>query len=118
MAAPANIGTESQKLIALLDEATDVLTSFVVPLYEDNDGRPSLFGSGFFVRSGVDHFLVSAAHVLEALRGRPLFYYITPTTTRKLSGQLRLNRWNGDRNSDPIDIGVLRLTESSPHILK
>lgn len=115
MDAPANIETESPKLIALLDEATDVLTSFVVPLYyEDNNGRPSLFGSGFFVRDGVDHFLVSAAHVLEMLRTSPLFYYITPTTTRKLSGQLRLNRWVGDREHDPIDIGVLKLTESVP----
>jgi hypothetical protein len=81
-------------------------------LYErDNRGRPSSHGSGFFVKNGERHFLVSAGHVLETLKNRPLYYYVSPGTTRKLSGRLLLNPWKGDRENDPIDLGVLRLSD-------
>lgn len=102
---------DEQTLPEVIDEAAALLAKFVVPLYEsDNRGRPSSYGSGFFVKAGSQHFLVSAAHVLETLNQRPLFYYITPHTTRKLSGKLILNPWQGDREDDPIDVGVLCLT--------
>lgn len=114
MEASTDIENEEHNLATLLDKATDMVTPFVVPLYEDNKGRPHLFGSGFFVKAGEHSFLVSAAHVLETLRIRPLFYYTTPTITRKLSGQLRLNPWKGDRERDPIDIGVLKLVGNVP----
>lgn len=106
--------TEGQALAALFDKATDILTSYVVPLYENHNGRPYLFGSGFFVRAGTACFLVSAAHVLETIRTRPLFYYITPTTIQELTGQLRVNRWHGDRNKDSIDTAVLKLAGRLP----
>lgn len=95
----------------IIDEATALLVKFVVPLYEsDIRGRPSSHGSGFFVKAGEHHFLVSAGHVLETLKTRPLFYYVSPGITRKLSGRLLLNPWQGDREDDPIDVGVLKLS--------
>jgi hypothetical protein len=53
---------------------------------------------------------VSAAHVLEDLKTHTLFYYIESQVIRKLSGRLLLSPWSGSRDSDPVDIGVLRLS--------
>lgn len=101
---------DERSFSTLIDEATNLLAKFVVPLYEeDKRGRPSLNGSGFFVKAGEDIFLVSAAHVLETLKTKNLFYYIAPGITRKLTGKLLLNPWQGDREYDPIDVGVLKL---------
>src|SRR4051812_36894336 len=87
------------RLIKLLDEATEILSRFVVPLYMERRGKPVHFGTGFLVRAGSTNFLVSAAHVLE--RASELFYYIESKTTAKLSGERRLSRWSGDREHDP-----------------
>ena len=85
---------------------------FVVPVYEsDSRLRPSLLGSGFFVRAGERHFLISAGHVLETLKARQLFYDVSPGITRKLSGRLLLNSWQGYCENDPIDVGVLWLSD-------
>lgn len=103
---------DERTLPEIIDEAAVLLAKFVVPLYEsDSRLRPSSHGSGFFVRAGERHFLISAGHVLETLRTRPLFYYVSPSSIRKLSGRLLLNPWQGDRKSDPIDVGVLRLSD-------
>jgi hypothetical protein len=104
--------TDGQTLPEVIDETAALLAKFVVPLYEnDNRGRPSPHGSGVFVKAGGQHFLVSAAHVLETLKKRPLFYYVAPRTTRRLSGKLLLSPWEGDRDLDPIDVGVLCLSD-------
>lgn len=97
------------RLVNLLDEATKILTRFVVPLYLEVRGRPSHFGTGFFVRAGSSNLLVSAAHVLE--HAKSLFYYVEPKVTAKLSGERLLSRWNGDRERDPVEVGVLKLRE-------
>ena len=103
--------TDEPTLGEVIDEAAGVLAKFIVPLYvSDSKSRPSLYGTGFFVRVGGRHFLVSAGHVLETLKTRPLFYYVAPGITRKLSGRLLLNPWQGDRENDPVDVGVLRLS--------
>jgi hypothetical protein len=102
---------DSKNLSKIIDEATNLLAKFSLPIYEDDHrGRPSLHGTGFIVQAGGQHFFVSAAHVLENLKAKPLYYYIGPSITRKLSGKLLLNRWRGDREKDPVDIGILRLT--------
>jgi len=100
------------RLVRVLDEATDILCRVVVPLYKDERGRPSHFGTGFFVRAGSSNFLVSAAHVLE--HGESLYYYTEPNVTVKLTGERRLSRWDGDREHDPVDVGVLKLDQSTP----
>lgn len=108
------IDTSDERLNVLLDQVTDLLTSFVVPLYRLINKKPVSFGSGFFVRKAEDHFLISAAHVLELLPQEPLYYYFAPGQMRKLSGRLALSRWTGDREQDPIDVGVLRLKDRPP----
>lgn len=94
-----------------IDEAASVLAKFVIPLYEsDIRGRPSPHGSGFLIQTNGHHFLFSAAHVLETLTNKPLFHYATPNLTRTLSGRVLLNPWQGDRERDPIDVGILHLS--------
>lgn len=104
-----DVGEES--FANFLREAAQLLTKLVVPIYEiDRRGRPSLHGSGFFVRLNDHHFLVSAAHVLESLKRTELFYYAESRILRKLSGRLFTNPWKGNRDDDPIDVGVLHLS--------
>jgi hypothetical protein len=110
--ASADTEAPDDRLVVLMDEATDVLSQFVVPLYRDEGGRPSQIGSGFFVRAGRASFLVSAAHVLEL--GTSLYYYVEPNVTATLNGDLRVNKWTGDRESDPVDVGVLKLSTTIP----
>ena len=64
---------DERTLPEIIDEATTLLAKFVVPLYEsDNRARPLSHASGFFVRASRRHFLVSAGHVLETLKTKPL----------------------------------------------
>jgi hypothetical protein len=89
--------SEEGEFAKFLREAAQLLTKFVVPIYEnDRRGRPSLHGSGFFVRHNNHCFLVSAAHVLESLRTTELFYYSGFRILRTLSGRLLTNPWIGD----------------------
>jgi hypothetical protein len=110
--ASADTEAPDDRLVVLMDEATDVLSQFVVPLYRDESGRPTQVGTGFFVRAGKANFLVSAAHVLEL--GTSLFYYVEPNVTAALAGDRRLSKWTGDRENDPVDVGVLKLSTSTP----
>jgi hypothetical protein len=112
MASESAVERPDDRLVRLLDEASDVLSQCVVPLYRNEGGKPAHFGTGFFIRAGSSHFVLSAAHVLE--RSRELYYYVEPSVTARLSGSLRLNPWDGDREKDPIDIGVLKLDKSMP----
>ena len=90
-------------------DACELLTKFVVPLYADEGGRPALIGSGIFVRHEETNFLISAAHVLENLRVRHVYYYVSPSTTRKITGRLTMNVHAGSRDSDPLDLGAVQL---------
>ena len=91
-------------------EAVEDLSAFSIPLYQDDNGRPSLHGSGFFVTVGRDHFLVSAAHVLDTATKNGLFFYLSPNTSRDLRGQRIRSGSPESRDSDLIDIGVLKLS--------
>lgn len=110
----ASLGIEpaDDRFVALMDEATDILSRCVTPLYRDEGGRPSQVGTGFFVRAGSSNFLVSAAHVLD--EAKSLYYYIETNVTAKLAGVRRVSTWKGDRENDPVDVGVLKLSESAP----
>jgi hypothetical protein len=87
-----------------------ILSRHIVPLFsEDQNRRPQPRGTGFLVSSGSGSFLVSAAHVFDC--PQPLFFYVEPKTQRWLSGELRLTkRPDGkSRESDRLDVGVLKL---------
>lgn len=103
------------KLIEVLEKALTVLAHFPVPLYLDDDyGRPSLHGTGFFVKSGGAHFLVTAAHVLDTAHERGLFFYVDTGRIRRVTGvSTRSGHSAAGRAKDIIDIGVVRLTEDS-----
>jgi len=92
---------------------SNIVARHVLPLFIDDDrGRPVLVGSGFLVAEGATSYLVSAAHVFDALReGRNLYYYVQPNTKRKLSGNLRTTKLSHGRTrqEDRLDIGVLNL---------
>ncbi|MBX3672715.1 MAG: hypothetical protein KF776_07045 [Burkholderiales bacterium] len=101
-------------LDAAIEQATELLLKFCVPLYQlDRNGRPLLNGTGFFVRAGKSSFLVSAAHVLDTAASHGLFFYVEPGTIRHLSGHLIRSQGEGNRDSDLIDVGVLQLSEDS-----
>lgn len=97
----------------LLPKLSNLLAQHILPLFaEGNRHKPQLVGSGFLVASGTSSYLISAAHVFDNLMaGHDLFFYIDSKTTRKLSGTLRLTKMedDGNRKSDPFDIGVLKL---------
>lgn len=104
------VDRERPSLSAVIEEATETLLSFSVPLYFSKHGRPILFGTGFFVRAGSHHFLVSAAHVLDHVMDVGLFFYASPNVTCRLSGKLFRSGRAEQRKEDTIDIGVLKMS--------
>ncbi len=104
--------TDGSELQHIIREALELLVNFSVPLYHTDDyGRPTQFGTGFFVRGRDAHYLVTAAHVLDTGHEREVFYYVTPDRVRKLTGETtRSGRSPSARANDVVDIGVLRLT--------
>ena len=89
--------------------AFEVLGRCVVPLYIDVDGIPSHVGTGFFLALPNGCLLVSAAHVLDEGRGRDMYFYNSPNTKRLVFGKLTMNRHDGPRKSDIIDLGAVLL---------
>jgi len=101
-------------LTTAIEEATEILLKFSIPLYcKDPAGRPLQYGTAFFVRTQSKTFLVSAAHVLDRAKTHGLFYYSEPGQLRALSGQLIRSKGEEDRASDLIDVAVLRLPGDS-----
>jgi hypothetical protein len=100
---------EAQAITSL----ANVLARSILPLFAQvSRGKPKLVGSGFFVSSGTNLYLVPAAHVFDELKvDHELFFYIEPNTKRKLSGSLRLTKTpeGNNRKLDRLDISVLRL---------
>lgn len=98
---------------AVVSRMATLLAHHVLPLFRDNPtGKPERCGSGFLVSSGTASFLISAAHVFDAVKeGHEPYYYIGPKTRRKLSGSARLTRppSGHSRRYDNFDVGVLRL---------
>lgn len=104
------------ELPAIVRASAEVLSKFIVPLYlDDASGRPSSFGTGFFVQHGNGVFLVSAAHVLdEAVRTKAMYFYVRPAEKRFLSGKVRRIAFQGSRSNDRYDVGVVRLDPPHP----
>lgn len=86
------------------------LGEFILPLFAKSEGQyPEMIGTGFLVEDGGSSFLVSAAHVLD--HARRLFFYVEKGTTRILSGRIAksLSPNNGPRQTDRLDVAVLKL---------
>lgn len=108
---------KKQPLAIATEEAFRIISSFTIAIYRIENKVQQLFGSGFFVRDAGQYFLVSAAHVLERLQKEELYFFATTTKIESIaahiSGQVFLSHWVGDREKDPIDIGVTKLSWGS-----
>ncbi len=97
----------------VVSKMSALLAHHILPLFFDNeDGKSERCGSGFLVSSGTASYLISAAHVFDIVKdGLEPYFYIGPKTKRKLSGSARLTRVprRRGRQSDKLDVGVLRL---------
>jgi len=105
-----NPATSDPEFLEVIEEATNLLTKFVIPIYVEVRGRPIQIGTGFFVRQGDHLCFASAGHVLEMLRDQELFIYISSHEIRKLSGKLFLTPFDANRDDDLLDVGVLRFS--------
>ncbi len=103
------ITNTDQRLIEAIDSSIELLTNFSIPLYLNERGRPTPFGTGFFVKHNDDIYLVTAAHVLDKAKSHELYYYTSPSDIRYLSGSMVRSKNNGDRRNDHIDVGVVKM---------
>lgn len=99
-----------QRLTEAIDSSIELLINFSIPLYLNDNDRPTPFGTGFFVQQQDDVFLVTAAHVLDKAQSHKLYYYTSPNDIRYLSGKMIRRKHNGDRRDDHIDIGVVKMS--------
>lgn len=97
-------------LAAAIESALQILTKCVVPLYVDDvHGKPSLIGTGFFIRKASSNVLVTAAHVLDALRAQSGYYDVSPSMKRAITGRVTTNVHAGPRETDNVDLGAVLL---------
>jgi hypothetical protein len=99
------------QLARSIASAFEVLVKVVVPLYVDDEhGRPQLLGTGFFIRrSDGSTLLVSAGHVLDEGKARPVYYYSGASQKRFVTGRRTTNRWSGSRENDLLDLAAVLL---------
>lgn len=97
------------------DEAAEAMPTirqvdrYIVPLLQDNDERPSILGTATFCAVTGNHFLVTAAHVLD---GTDTLYFGQGVMIGNTSTQVTTTAMpqSGSRDDDTIDLAVLRLT--------
>jgi hypothetical protein len=86
-----------------------------LPLLTMHRGFAKAVGTGFLLKHLSAHYLVSAAHLLEDLSVRPLFFYTEPNKTRLVSGGYNsTSALSGRQHSDTWDVGVVRLDGDLP----
>jgi hypothetical protein len=99
---------ETQQVLGI-DFQADV-SRFVVPIFAEIDDEPVSVGTGFLIGEGGYNFLVTAAHVLDAMQaGTRHFFYHEPGMIRDLSpmgGMMSRIPTGGTRLNDTIDINV------------
>ena len=99
----------------LLRRAADLLSHYVLPLYRtDQFDRPQQVGSGFIVRFDGQHYLVTAAHVLDLRHQGGLYFYAGKDSPTSISGRACQSGSGGSRDDDQIDVGVVQLDSSVP----
>tara|TARA_R110000772_G_scaffold97492_2_gene196770 strand:- start:1169 stop:1933 length:765 start_codon:yes stop_codon:yes gene_type:complete len=67
----------------------DVISRLVIPIYRYKGKIPEQIGSGFFIKAGTETILVSAAHVINRCKNEELFFYVSPNTTRRITGYVK-----------------------------
>jgi hypothetical protein len=75
------------------------------------------YGSGVFIKVDDHHFLISAAHVLEA---NPLSLCVPLGIGNggvTLQGEINTNKINGLRKDDRLDVGIFKLKEDTVSLL-
>jgi hypothetical protein len=97
-------------LTQAIEEVCEIVLKMVVPLYVNANDAPQLVGTGILLTHNRSNLLVSAAHVLEELRSRPLYFYSEPAVLRRVTGTLTTNVPASSREHDLVDIGAVRLT--------
>lgn len=96
----------------VIASAIETLISFSVPLYLNRDEKPYLIGSGFFLATSCQCFLVTAAHVLDEADQSEMYYYTSTRMQRVLRGKRVRSKTPAQRKQDQIDIGILNLGEN------
>jgi len=111
--------TQAQQNRKIIGALGDQLSAFSIPLFiaERPNKPPRLVGTGFIFPYASQHYLISAAHVLEEhyQDGQSIHYYIQPGIPHRLDGPAFLTSpSSGNRDDDIIDVGIVRLESPLP----
>ena len=80
---------EEIKIRKRIASLVEVISRLVIPIYRYKGKLPEQIGSGFFIKIGPESILVSAAHVINRCKNEELFFYISPNSTRRISGYVK-----------------------------
>ncbi|OSZ75494.1 trypsin-like peptidase domain-containing protein [Hydrogenophaga sp. IBVHS1] len=97
------------RLAEMAGRLANIVCHYVVPIYQTQQNRLTQVGTGFLVRSSAEHFLVTAAHVLDVGDASPLYFFCAPSKLRSLAGSFRCTTFDQSRDDDLIDVAVIRL---------
>lgn len=95
---------------------TKRISSHTVPIFRQINQKIETHGTGVLVEYNDQYFLISAAHVLEDEYTDEILFHTGKTTFRNLGSHekvLTALPKSGDRDEDKIDIGVIKLHDSS-----
>lgn len=115
---PFRLSTMTDLLEDKVEEAVPLVRSSVVPLYgADQHAQPDYEGSGILLRLGGRHFLVSAAHVFDALHG-DVFLILEKIGDLKLKNPPHVTvAPDSRRNKDRFDMGYVLLTPEEVNVI-
>jgi len=105
--------SEDPRITKLIRNLSIVLSQHVVPIFLRHRGKPMLTGAGTLVSSKTNHYLVTAAHVLDpAASGEELFCYVEKGMSQRIAGEVMVSEPSKGcgRKDDRIDIGVVKLS--------
>lgn len=85
------------------------LYRYIFPLLTSDERRPNVLGTAFLVAAGDMHFIVTAAHVVEAENSSTLSFgrgvFVQPSSTTIVTTGMPPS---GRREDDPVDVAVWR----------
>ena len=104
---------QSIEVAKRVSQAANILSRYVIPVYQTRRKRPVQVGSGFIVRASHEHFFVTAGHVLDMRADGPLYFYSDVTQHRFLNGSARWTTFERSRQDDDLDVAVVRLSRQA-----